>query len=65
MNISGADAVTASEPIALYVRVSRGDSPVMEARVSVEVIVSFGNNGTEIISEPIRLYDRGSGGERV
>ena len=58
---SGGDTVTASSPIALYVRVARGDSPVMAARVTVEVVVSFGDNGTEIISEPIRLHDRGSG----
>ena len=25
------------------------------------MVVSFGDNGTEIISEPIRLHDRGSG----
>ena len=58
---SGGDAVTAADPIALYVRVARGDSPVMEARVTVEVVVSFGDNATEIISEPILLLDRGGG----
>ena len=29
--------------------------------MTVEVVVSFGDNGTEIISESIRLHDRGSG----
>ena len=30
-------------------------------RVTVQVVVSFGDNGTEIISGPIRLHDRASG----
>ena len=34
---------------------------MMEAKVTVEVVVSFGDNATEIISEPIRLLDRGGG----
>ena len=57
------DRVTDQYPLALYVKVTRGDSPVLEAHVEVDVLLDLGN-GTEIkIGQPLTLFDKGNGGK--
>ena len=59
---SASDFVTNQHPLAVFVRVMRGRSPVFDARVTVDVVVEVGN-GTEITLPPMRLWDKGNGGE--
>lgn len=51
-----------SIPLAIYAKVSRGDGPVVDARVSVIVTIEQ-TNGSVITMSPIRLLDNGYGGE--
>ena len=55
------DAVTADQPLSIYASVKRGDSPVLNARVTVVMKVSM-TNGTTTSFGPLELYDNGSGG---
>jgi hypothetical protein len=59
---STTDLVTNLNPLAIYVSVNRGPSPILMARVRAFVRVTL-SNGTVIPIEPVELYDRGNGGK--
>ena len=55
------DAVTPDQPLAIYASVKRGNSPVLNAKVSVIMKVVM-RNGTTTAYGPLELFDNGSGG---
>ena len=55
------DLVTNQHPLLLFVRVMLGDSPVMDADVTVDIVVDDTVNGTQITLPPVQLFDRGGG----
>lgn len=57
---SSSDIVTSQHPLAMFVQVSRGNSPVIMARVTVTVSVSL-DDGSVVNLDPIDLYDNGNG----
>ncbi|TRY61771.1 hypothetical protein TCAL_12265 [Tigriopus californicus] len=58
---SASDLVTYNHPLTMYVQVRRGDSPVLQANVLVDVYMDT-ENGTQIeVSRGIRLFDSGNG----
>ena len=56
------DLVTTMNPLTVFVSVTRGSSPILNAKVKVFVKVSL-SNGTIINVEPFDLYDKGNGGQ--
>ncbi len=55
------DRVTNLQPLKMFVQVTRGSSPVLGAKVRVQVKITDFNGGEEFL-EPIELYDNGNGG---
>lgn len=56
------DIVTSAHPLAVFAKVSKRDSsPVLEARVRIEIIVSL-TNGTRTEVHKMTLVDNGNGG---
>lgn len=54
------DIVTSQHPLAVFAKITKGSSAVMEAKVEVKVVVST-TNGT-VDSQVFRLLDNGNGG---
>ena len=59
---SSTDLVTNFNPLAVYVSVTRGLSPILMAKVKVFARVNL-SNGTVIAVEPFELFDKGNGGQ--
>ena len=58
---SSSDIATNENPLKLFVQVTRGSSPVLQARVKVMVRIHLFNGSTEVNLEPIELLDNGNG----
>ena len=55
------DTVTPDHPLSIYASVKRGNSPVLNAKVTVIMNVVM-RNGSTTSYGPFELYDNGSGG---
>ena len=56
------DTVTFDQPLSIFASVTRGNSPVLNAKVTMVVKVGM-RNGTVETYGPIPLLDNGNGGE--
>ena len=59
---SASDIVTSQHPLALFARITKGSSPVLDARVSIEVYVSTPNGTSDL--QTLGLFDNGNGGNK-
>ena len=55
------DIITPDQPLIIYTSVTRGNSPVLSARVSAVLEIAT-NNGSIQRLTPINLFDNGNGG---
>ena len=55
------DTVTPNEPLSIFASVTRGNSPVLDAKVTMTMKVGL-RNGSTTTYGPFQLYDNGSGG---
>ena len=55
------DTATDENPLRIFVQVTAGSSPVLQARVKVMVKVHLFNGSSEVDLEPIELWDNGNG----
>ena len=56
------DSVTPDQPLVIYASVTRGNSPVLNAKVSVQVEVGREDGSFQKLN-PITLHDNGNGGK--
>ena len=56
------DTVTSNEPLKIFASVTRGNSPVLDAKVTMTMKVGL-RNGSTTTYGPLQLFDNGSGGE--
>ena len=56
------DKVTSDQPLSIFASVTRGNSPVLNARVTMVLEVGM-KNGSVQRYNPIQLFDNGNGGK--